>query len=55
MTAPWKTTIRSTSQQGALYGHWQRQREHAARLAAAEAYPRPGRSRTLLPIRPAAE
>jgi radical SAM superfamily enzyme YgiQ (UPF0313 family) len=40
------------SQQGALYGHWQRQREHAARLAAAaEAYPRPGRSRSLL-IRP---
>ncbi|XVV09628.1 TIGR04013 family B12-binding domain/radical SAM domain-containing protein [Actinoplanes sp. CA-131856] len=38
------------SQRGALYGHWQRQRDHAQRLAAAaEAYPRPGRSRTLLP------
>ncbi|WP_327025740.1 TIGR04013 family B12-binding domain/radical SAM domain-containing protein [Micromonospora sp. NBC_01739] len=38
------------SQRGALYGHWQKQREHAARLAAAaEAYPRPGRSRTILP------
>ncbi|MEV8515481.1 TIGR04013 family B12-binding domain/radical SAM domain-containing protein [Dactylosporangium sp. NPDC051484] len=52
-------TIRAVdrlSQQGALYGHWQRQREHAARLAAAaEAYPRPGRSKTLLPIRPASE
>jgi B12-binding domain/radical SAM domain protein len=36
------------SRRGALYGHWQRQRDHAARLAAAaEAYPRPGRSRTL--------
>ncbi|MEV4760796.1 TIGR04013 family B12-binding domain/radical SAM domain-containing protein [Micromonospora sp. NPDC049559] len=36
------------SSQGALYGHWQRQREHANRLAAAaKAYPRPGRSRTL--------
>jgi B12-binding domain/radical SAM domain protein len=34
------------SQQGALYGHWQRQREHAARLAtAAEQYPRRGRRR----------
>jgi B12-binding domain/radical SAM domain protein len=44
-------TIREVSrlaQRGALYGHWQKQREHAARLAAAaEAYPRPGRSRTL--------
>ncbi|PZM93189.1 MAG: TIGR04013 family B12-binding domain/radical SAM domain-containing protein [Actinobacteria bacterium] len=41
------------SQRGALYGHWRRQREHAARLAAvAEAYPRPGRSRTL-PVVPA--
>lgn len=41
------------SQRGALYGQWQRQREHAARLAAAaEAYPRPGRSRTLLPQAP---
>ncbi|GAA0736536.1 TIGR04013 family B12-binding domain/radical SAM domain-containing protein [Dactylosporangium roseum] len=52
-------TIRAVdrlSQQGALYGHWQRQREHAQRLAAAaEAYPRPGRSRTLLPIRPSPE
>jgi B12-binding domain/radical SAM domain protein len=38
------------SQRGALYGHWQRQRDHAVRLAAAaEAYPRPGRSRTILP------
>lgn len=44
-------TIRAVdqlAQRGALYGHWQRQRDHAARLAeAAEAYPRPGRSRTL--------
>jgi B12-binding domain/radical SAM domain protein len=41
------------SQRGALYGHWQRQRDHAARLAAAaEAYPRPGRSRTILPTVP---
>ncbi|MFG1995508.1 TIGR04013 family B12-binding domain/radical SAM domain-containing protein [Actinoplanes sp. NPDC048988] len=41
------------SQRGALYGHWQRQRDHAQRLAAAaEAYPRPGRSRTLLPTLP---
>ncbi|GAA2327147.1 TIGR04013 family B12-binding domain/radical SAM domain-containing protein [Dactylosporangium salmoneum] len=50
-------TIRAVdrlSQQGALYGHWQRQREHAQRLAAAaEAYPRPGKSRTLLPLKPA--
>ncbi|GAA3338405.1 TIGR04013 family B12-binding domain/radical SAM domain-containing protein [Amorphoplanes nipponensis] len=39
------------SQRGALYGHWQRQRDHAHRLAAAaQAYPRPGRSRTLLPV-----
>ncbi|MDY7090122.1 MAG: TIGR04013 family B12-binding domain/radical SAM domain-containing protein [Actinomycetota bacterium] len=38
------------SQRGALYGHWQKQRAHAQRLAAAaEAYPRPGRSRTILP------
>jgi B12-binding domain/radical SAM domain protein len=38
------------SRRGALYGHWQKQRDHAARLAAAaEAYPRPGRSRTILP------
>lgn len=38
------------SRRGALYGHWQRQRDHAVRLAAAaEAYPRPGRSRTILP------
>jgi B12-binding domain/radical SAM domain protein len=38
------------SQRGALYGHWQKQHDHAVRLAAAaEAYPRPGRSRTLLP------
>jgi B12-binding domain/radical SAM domain protein len=42
------------SQRGALYGHWQKQRDHAARLAAAaEAYPRPGRSRTILPTVPA--
>ncbi|MGC9670428.1 TIGR04013 family B12-binding domain/radical SAM domain-containing protein [Planosporangium sp. 12N6] len=41
------------SQRGALYGHWQRQREHAVRLAAAaQEYPRPGRSRTLLPLTP---
>jgi radical SAM superfamily enzyme YgiQ (UPF0313 family) len=41
------------SQRGALYGHWQKQRDHAARLAAAAAeYPRPGRSRTLLPMAP---
>lgn len=39
------------SQRGALYGHWRKQREHAARLAAAaESYPRPGRSRTILPV-----
>src|SRR6266487_1919319 len=39
------------SRRGALYGHWQRQREHANRLAAAaQAYPRPGRSRTLLKL-----
>ncbi|WP_030440426.1 TIGR04013 family B12-binding domain/radical SAM domain-containing protein [Actinoplanes subtropicus] len=38
------------SRRGALYGHWQKQRDHAVRLAAAaEAYPRPGRSRTILP------
>lgn len=47
-------TIRAVSrlaQQGALYGHWQKQREHANRLAAAAVeYPRPGRSRTLLPL-----
>ncbi|GGN90403.1 B12-binding domain-containing radical SAM protein [Actinoplanes lobatus] len=43
------------SRRGALYGHWQKQRDHAARLAAAaEAYPRPGRSRTILPTVPAA-
>ena len=41
------------SRRGALYGHWQRQREHASRLAAAaRLYPRPGRSRTL-PLSPA--
>jgi B12-binding domain/radical SAM domain protein len=41
------------SRQGALYGHWQKQRDHAARLAAAaEQYPRPGRSRTILPQAP---
>ncbi|WDZ83647.1 hypothetical protein [Micromonospora cathayae] len=39
------------SRRGALYGHWQKQRDHAARLAAAaDAYPRPGRSRTILPV-----
>jgi B12-binding domain/radical SAM domain protein len=39
------------SQQGALYGHWQKQRDHAQRLAAAaDQYPRPGTSRTLRPI-----
>jgi B12-binding domain/radical SAM domain protein len=41
------------SRRGALYGHWRRQRDHAVRLAAAaQAYPRPGRSRTLLPTLP---
>ncbi|BFU43115.1 TIGR04013 family B12-binding domain/radical SAM domain-containing protein [Krasilnikovia sp. MM14-A1004] len=41
------------SRRGALYGHWQKQRDHAARLAAAaQAYPRPGRSRTILPTVP---
>jgi B12-binding domain/radical SAM domain protein len=41
------------SRRGALYGHWRRQREHAVRLAAAaRAYPRPGRSRSLLPLAP---
>ncbi|WP_199516860.1 TIGR04013 family B12-binding domain/radical SAM domain-containing protein [Nucisporomicrobium flavum] len=44
------------SQRGALYGHWQKQRDHAVRLAAAaEAYPRPGRSRTILPTLPAGD
>ncbi|GAA0460158.1 B12-binding domain-containing radical SAM protein [Actinoplanes capillaceus] len=44
------------SRRGALYGHWQKQRDHAARLAAAaEAYPRPGRSRTILPQVPKPE
>ncbi|GLY25092.1 TIGR04013 family B12-binding domain/radical SAM domain-containing protein [Micromonospora sp. NBRC 101691] len=39
------------SQRGALYGHWQKQRDHAVRLAAAaDAHPRPGRSRTILPV-----
>jgi B12-binding domain/radical SAM domain protein len=43
-------TMGQLSQRGALYGHWERQREHASRLAqAAKAYPRPGRSRTLPP------
>lgn len=43
------------SRRGALYGHWQRQREHATRLAEmARAYPRPGRSRTL-PLAPLAD
>ena len=41
------------SQQGALYGHWQKQRTHAVRLAeAAEQYPRPRRSHTILPQLP---
>jgi hypothetical protein len=44
------------SQRGALYGHWQKQRDHATRLAAtAKAYPRPGRSRTILPLASTAE
>ncbi|WP_433209351.1 TIGR04013 family B12-binding domain/radical SAM domain-containing protein [Dactylosporangium sp. CS-047395] len=47
-------TIRAVSrlaQQGALYGHWEKQRAHARQLAAAAAErPRPGRSRTLLPL-----
>lgn len=51
-------TIRAVSRlarEGALYGHWQKQREHAVQLAnAAAEHPRPGRSRTLLPIRPEA-
>jgi B12-binding domain/radical SAM domain protein len=39
------------SRRGALYGHWRKQQEHAGRLAeAARAYPRAGRSRTLLRI-----
>jgi B12-binding domain/radical SAM domain protein len=50
-------TIRAVdrlSQKGSLYGHWQRQREHAAQLAdRARAYPRPGRSRTLPLLPPA--
>ncbi|MFI5911539.1 TIGR04013 family B12-binding domain/radical SAM domain-containing protein [Dactylosporangium sp. NPDC051541] len=49
-------TIKAVSrlaQQGALYGHWEKQRRHAQQLAAAAAEsPRPGKSRTLLPIRP---
>ncbi|MFC7480582.1 hypothetical protein ACFQX7_11750 [Luedemannella flava] len=41
------------SRRGALYGHWQKQQDHAVRLAdAAAANPRPGRSRTL-PVLPA--
>lgn len=44
------------SRRGALYGHWQKQRDHAVRLAAAaEAYPRPGRSRTILAQLPSPE
>ncbi|HEX6869964.1 MAG TPA: TIGR04013 family B12-binding domain/radical SAM domain-containing protein [Micromonosporaceae bacterium] len=46
-----ETTLREVarlSRQGAAYGNWQRQRDHAVRLAeAAQANPRPGRSRTL--------
>jgi B12-binding domain/radical SAM domain protein len=39
------------AQQGALYGHWKKQQAHAERLAAAaEQFPRVGRSRSL-PIR----
>ncbi|MFI7600023.1 TIGR04013 family B12-binding domain/radical SAM domain-containing protein [Actinoplanes sp. NPDC049681] len=50
------TEVDRLSQRGALYGHWQKQRDHAARLAAAaEAYPRPGRSRTILPTLPLGE
>jgi B12-binding domain/radical SAM domain protein len=42
------TEVDRLSQRGALYGHWQKQRDHANRLAnAARQYPRPGRSRTL--------
>jgi radical SAM superfamily enzyme YgiQ (UPF0313 family) len=54
-------TIRAVdrlSQRGALYGHWQRQQQHATQLAErARAYPRPTRSRTLplLPPPPAGE
>ncbi|GIF00661.1 hypothetical protein Ari01nite_81250 [Paractinoplanes rishiriensis] len=44
------------SLRGALYGHWQKQRDHAVRLAAAaEAYPRHGRSRTILPTLPSGQ
>ena len=36
---------------GALYGHWERQQRLAGQLAdTARAYPRPGKSRTLLPL-----
>ncbi|MFB9412019.1 TIGR04013 family B12-binding domain/radical SAM domain-containing protein [Dactylosporangium matsuzakiense] len=48
-------TIKAVSrlaQQGALYGHWEKQRQHAQQLAAAAAEsPRPGKSRTLLPMK----
>jgi B12-binding domain/radical SAM domain protein len=40
------------SRRGALYGHWQKQRDHATRLAAAaRAYPRRRHARTLAPTR----
>jgi B12-binding domain/radical SAM domain protein len=40
--------IGDLSRRGAIYGHWQKQRAHAVRLAAAaEEFPRPGVSRTL--------
>jgi B12-binding domain/radical SAM domain protein len=45
------TAVDQLSRRGALYGHWQKQRDHAVRLAAvAQQYPRPGRSRTILPM-----
>jgi hypothetical protein len=45
--------VRSSGAPLALYGHWQKQRDHATRLAAAaQAYPRPGRSRTIAPVLP---
>ena len=50
------TAVDRLSSQGALYGHWQRQREHANQLArAAAAHPRPRRSRTLPLLDPAPE
>lgn len=45
------SAIGRLSGKGALYGHWQRQQDYAAQMAAAaRENPRPGRSRTLLPI-----